>query len=402
MSKFHLSKPSVGNPKLYLLLAVSIAAAVLSAGTVGYKSSHQYEAAPAADPTCSSASPWIEYDNGSTGPGVRGVSVGGNGIGGATEFNGTSSSNGTAGVAGADKSATGTFDVGVKGTSTNGIGVIGSTSSFSEPGVLGYEGTASAQGIPFSAAVTGSSADSLAVAAYSDTNYAVYGRSKDSSGVVGITYNPSTTSSQSYGVWGQDLGTGAYNFGVLATTTHGTGVEGSSSSGVGVYGNSTGNYGVEGVSISFPAVYGNSTVDFGVEGVSTTFAGAFGSGPTGVIGQCKNSSGSEFQGWSDGGAVNFNVNCSGAVSSIIRARNNAYATATMPRSTLPVLEDYGEAQLVNGVATIQLDPAFAQTISDKSPYLVFLTPDGDTNGLYVAYKTVQVSKSVKFTEAGPT
>ena len=65
-----------------------------------------------------------------------------------------------------------------------------------------------------------------------------------------------------------------------------------------------------------------------------------------------------------------------------------YATATVPRSTLPVLEDYGQARLINGVATVPLDNAYAQTISDKTPYLVFLTPNGDTNGLYIAYKTM--------------
>jgi hypothetical protein len=108
-----------------------------------------------------------------------------------------------------------------------------------------------------------------------------------------------------------------------------------------------------------------------------------------VQSQCASSALDEYAGYNSSGTQNFTVDCNGNVGSIVKARNNMYATATMARSTLPVLEDYGEAQLLDGVATVRLDPAFAQTISDKSSYLVFLTPDGDTNGLYVASKTIQ-------------
>ncbi|HXW75833.1 MAG TPA: hypothetical protein VEJ20_00320, partial [Candidatus Eremiobacteraceae bacterium] len=52
-------------------------------------------------------------------------------------------------------------------------------------------------------------------------------------------------------------------------------------------------------------------------------------------------------------------------------------------------EDYGEAQLVDGAATVALDPAFAKSISDRQPYLVFVTPDGPSRGLYVAQKSLE-------------
>lgn len=36
------------------------------------------------------------------------------------------------------------------------------------------------------------------------------------------------------------------------------------------------------------------------------------------------------------------------------------------------------------MARVSLDPAFAQTIDQRMPYHVLLTPDGDTRGLLVA------------------
>lgn len=50
-------------------------------------------------------------------------------------------------------------------------------------------------------------------------------------------------------------------------------------------------------------------------------------------------------------------------------------------------DDYGTASLVGGVATVNLDSTFAQTVSTRSGYKVFLTPNGDCHGLYVAQKT---------------
>ncbi|MGA9946055.1 MAG: hypothetical protein WBE79_01945 [Candidatus Cybelea sp.] len=58
-----------------------------------------------------------------------------------------------------------------------------------------------------------------------------------------------------------------------------------------------------------------------------------------------------------------------------------------PQQSTPTMEDFGEAQLVEGRAVVRLDPRFASTIDGRFRYLVFLTPQGDCNGLYVAQKT---------------
>ncbi len=58
-----------------------------------------------------------------------------------------------------------------------------------------------------------------------------------------------------------------------------------------------------------------------------------------------------------------------------------------PAQSAPTMEDFGEAQLVDGRAIVRLEPRFASTIDGSYRYLVFLTPQGDSNGLYVAQKT---------------
>jgi hypothetical protein len=63
-------------------------------------------------------------------------------------------------------------------------------------------------------------------------------------------------------------------------------------------------------------------------------------------------------------------------------------TTTAIARTAPV-EDFGEGQLVSGRAYVRLDPTFARTISTSSPYLTFITPVGDSRGLYVTDRTPQ-------------
>jgi hypothetical protein len=50
-------------------------------------------------------------------------------------------------------------------------------------------------------------------------------------------------------------------------------------------------------------------------------------------------------------------------------------------------EDFGSAQLVNGVAVIQFDRDFIQTVNTGKAYRVFPVPNGDCKGLYVSNKS---------------
>jgi hypothetical protein len=57
------------------------------------------------------------------------------------------------------------------------------------------------------------------------------------------------------------------------------------------------------------------------------------------------------------------------------------------RTTTPVMEDFGEAQLVDGHGYVKLDAALSDVIDERNTYFVFITPEGDSNGLYVSQKT---------------
>jgi hypothetical protein len=52
-----------------------------------------------------------------------------------------------------------------------------------------------------------------------------------------------------------------------------------------------------------------------------------------------------------------------------------------------VLEDFGEARLLEGVATVQLDPQIAAAATRSGQYSVFVTAEGNTKGLYVSSRT---------------
>jgi hypothetical protein len=51
------------------------------------------------------------------------------------------------------------------------------------------------------------------------------------------------------------------------------------------------------------------------------------------------------------------------------------------------MEDFGSGTLRNGAAVVSIDPAFAETVTADAGYHVFLTPNGDSKGLYVTAKT---------------
>jgi hypothetical protein len=51
------------------------------------------------------------------------------------------------------------------------------------------------------------------------------------------------------------------------------------------------------------------------------------------------------------------------------------------------MEDSGEGQLVNGRGYVKLDAALSDVIDNHNAYRVFLTPEGDSNGLYVTQKS---------------
>lgn len=266
-------------------------------------------------------------------------------------------STGNAAVFGDDTVASpSTNNVGVEGLTTNGaFGVFGWARNTAFDGVLGL-GDGAIPGVSGNSTagigVNGISTSGTAIFGQSSSGFGVSGSSIDSDGVDGVTINPSGTKPARAGVYGLDNSSDG--------GTLNSGVTGQSSAGTGVTGTSTSNSGVAGV------------------------------GAVGTVGQCQVTTGvDEFVGEDSSGTINHTTNCSGLMSIMVVTRDKRYAYATVPQTTEPVLEDFGEGRLVNGTASVRLDPAFAASITDRAPYMVFLTPNSDSRGLYVTQKTLQ-------------
>ncbi len=83
-----------------------------------------------------------------------------------------------------------------------------------------------------------------------------------------------------------------------------------------------------------------------------------------------------------------NLNCTGAKNAVVPV-DGGKRTVAMSAIEAPQnwFEDFGEAQLVNGVAVVTLDPDFIQTVNTNTNYKVFPVANGDCKGLYVTNKT---------------
>jgi hypothetical protein len=153
---------------------------------------------------------------------------------------------------------------------------------------------------------------------------------------------------------------------------------------------------VSGYSTDGAGVYGYSKNDAGVLAESGGLNPALGI-------NLDNSSGYEIlaassDGYSTNSNFNFAVEGNGNefVGGSVTSGTGTFAVTRNPHTdtvtygaeaTEPMVEDVGSAHLVNGTAAIPLAGDFRQTIQDPSHYMVFLTPYGDTKGLYVASRT---------------
>jgi hypothetical protein len=192
--------------------------------------------------------------------------------------------------------------------------------------------------------------------------------------------------------------TGGSN-GVYGTTANGkgVGVEGSvSGSGVGVYGYSNSGTAVDAISNSGSALYAqnndNNTPTLSAENVAQYGQAAQFTGFNGVFVTDTAANGFPFLASDLKGDEVFRVDGSGIVSSkggfetFIQTRGGATVNSFSPIATRPTVEDSGTATLARGAAAVRLDPTFAAAI-EAGTYQVFLTPGGDTHGLFVAAKT---------------
>ncbi len=270
--------------------------------------------------------------------------------------------------------------------------------------------------------VEGKSSSGYGVSGISGSGHGVDGTSSTSFGVAGrTTMNATSSANARAGVLGTDASTNKnpYNSGVAGTSPYGIGVLGSSTNGYGVYGSSGGGgTGVEassntGTAIS-AAAYGQGAAVFvsaGNEGMDIEL----GNNPSGSAihayanpgpGDPYTSPGNILIGTATLGPSNHQyvgdvVSIDGYGDEILAgsltqngtplSRTHTAAGQTVAtfgtRTATPSIEDSGEANLVNGQGYVRLDPTFASAIDRTWKYLVFVTPQGQSNGLYVTQIT---------------
>lgn len=323
-----------------------------------------------------------------------------------------------AGVAG----RSGSNGIGVHGASSAGFGVLGQDASGT--GVMGK--SASGAGVAGESSsgpgVSGRSGAQPGVRGESTTSQGAYGKSVSSAGVAGIStsfagvYGRSTTgvgvhglSASSVGVYGSAAdepgvrGDSNTDFGVLGMSGTGNGVHGWSTNGAagaagaagvsgycaagrGLHGRSVSGYGVHAESATGVAVFGMQTssqvgAGHAVVGYSQTGYGvaAVSVGRPSLYAVSGGSLAALFQGEVEVRGA-FRV-IGGPKSAVVPHRDGTHRQLYCVESPESWFEDFGEAVVEGGAASVALDADFAALVHADG-YQVFLTPYGPA-ALYV-------------------
>jgi hypothetical protein len=348
----------------------------------------------------------------------------------ATTFSKGLTASGTSGATGVYGSSDTGY--GVLGRSNSGQGLVGDVTSPADAsaGVLGYTGSAlsatySAEATLASAGVWadtsggGGSSAPVALFATADAGYgaAVFNASAPFPAL--LVFNTAGT--------GATISAGTTGDGMDVTANLGDGVDAiTGGGGSGVYGftltGAQGSAGVWGVGVSpsnvgasidvYGAVWGDSGIDDSTIG-SDWSAGVYGTADNGRAGVFVNESNSYptmylYNYGTDGtgnvktglfgtlmaasatgtcGIDGGSMSCTGPIKSLVSAGGSRTVETYSMQSPENWMEDFGSGSVVNGHASISLDPAFAQTVSADASYKVFITPNGESKGLYVTAKT---------------
>ncbi|HLJ84748.1 MAG TPA: hypothetical protein VKT51_11285 [Candidatus Eremiobacteraceae bacterium] len=380
------------------------------------------------DTTCTSSSPCTTTTNNGSGPASANTSVGGTGLTGATKFVGTSKTKFAVGVLGSDLSTKGKYDAGVEGTSVSGTGALGSTKSGTGVSGVATTGTGVSGVSTSGTGLVGTSTSGTGLYA-SSSGLAAETQSSGNSGI-GLEAISNVSATNGTGILSYANGTGGVgvsangaSFGLQATGVTGVQAQGGNSGSafeadsngglfytgylngtlnyvVDRFGNVESNGGLSGANASFNETGGGvPTLSAGnpegaINAVTTDPSSATGAvrffTQGGPFMQGYNGSTLEFT--ADGAGnifMNGLIYTGGGCSSgcIAHGPVQKRVVSYTPRESQPTMEDFGEGQLVNGVAHVALDPAFANVMNQNASYLVFAMPEGDCNGLFIAAKS---------------
>jgi hypothetical protein len=193
---------------------------------------------------------------------------------------------------------------------------------------------------------TGSTNITYGVVGFSASNKGIgtYGQA-----VSGSADGATLAGNQPIGVWG-DSGA-SFGMGVLASADYGYGI-----------------LGIKNSDLIETAGFVNEERSDNVAAILTTLGPSFG-------GQCAID-------------VSGNLGCNGTITAVVPtgggSRQLALNAISSPENWF---EDAGSSQLSNGEALVNLEPVFGETVNTGMDYHVFLTPNGDCKGLYVAQKS---------------
>ena len=229
-------------------------------------------------------------------------------------------------------------------------------------------------------AISAGSEGSIAIAAVSENDDGVFGQSLRAAGVEG-------QSDEDVGV----VGSSGLDVGVFGKSSASAGVYGLTlaSDTTGVFGLATGDsagvWGSVGSGSTWPGVEGFSAGGNGVRGVSVASAGG---GSVGVVGYSMYGTG--IFGITDsptnsvwGGAFIGGLMVWGPKSAAVPHPDGSHRALYCVESPESWFEDFGRAKLVRGRANVKLDRNFAAVVRTND-YHVFLSPENETNGLYVS------------------
>jgi len=276
-----------------------------------------------------------------SGDGAFGSSTSGNGVVG--------NSNSGDGVVG---QSSGLGSAGVRGRAlANGVGVVGE--SVLREGVIGETQSENA-------GVMGHSVRGPGVYGVSDEWHGVLGRSLTRGGVLGITESP-------------DFGVEAGVAGIARAA--GMGVLGQSKDGLGVFASSDENVAVRAGSPKKVAIWGDGG-QAGVYGISQQGVGVLARSDTGVALFARTASRTNSAGFFQGNVVIMgDLTVTGNKHAAVPRADGKHQLLYCMESPESWLEDFGEAQLVNGRARIRIDRGFGRTIDLRS-YHVFVSAYG--------------------------
>ena len=296
----------------------------------------------------------------------------------------TATSGFTSGVFGKSASSNGT---GVFGTSVNWVGVGGqATATSGSPafGVWGDTASTDGAGVAGFADATSGFPNGVFGQSVSTNGTGVLGVNNAADAGVGVSGIANGTTGDAYGVSGATsttgFGAGAIGVAIANTgTAFGVFARASSPNGNAVFGHAASTSGFPAAVVGF--------LDSNDGGVAGQFVAHGGSGLI-LQGLSGSSLNQVFSLDANGNlTISGNLVVSGGESEDVKLQNGRDVALYAVESPESWFEDFGSGELNDGVAWVPFDGSFAQATNAAVTYHVFLTANGDTNGLYVSRKT---------------